>query len=178
MTQVWEAYLACEALGSVTRAPRVQDCTTERRVAMIRGEGQDQGLCSALTTLLQIFKVALLLHHLSLCVLKLRECGLQLRFHHGTYVGMGPQPASPPLASPNPPASFPSPSAFKLPPNPCFLQQFLQAPTSSFRELNITFCFEARMTPPHTHKLGQRTPFSFLKDNSRSRPVLITFCSL
>lgn len=117
-------------------------------------------MCSALTTLLQIFKVALLLHHLSLCVLKLRECGLQLRFHHGTYVGMGPQPASPPLASPNPPASFPSPSAFKLPPNPCFLQQFLQAPTSSFRELNITFCFEARMTPPHTHKLGQRTPFS------------------
>lgn len=44
MTQVWEAYLVREALGSVTRALRVQDYTIERRVAMIRGEGQELGV--------------------------------------------------------------------------------------------------------------------------------------
>lgn len=117
-------------------------------------------MCSGLTTLLQFFKGALLLHQLCLCALKLLECGLQLRFRHGAYVGIGRQPGSPPLASPNPPAPSLSPSAFKFPPNPCFLQQFLQAPTSSFRELSITFCSEAGMTPPHIHTLGQGTPFS------------------
>lgn len=109
-------------------------------------------MCSALTTLLQFFQDALLLHQLCLYVLKLRQCGLQLRFCHGAYMGMGQKPVLPPLASPKPPAPFPSPSTFKFSPNPSFLQQFLQAPISSFRELNVIFCSEAGKTPPTTHK--------------------------
>lgn len=63
------------------------------------------------------------------------------------------RPASPARLS-----HFPAPQLSSLH-QAHFLQQFLQAPTSSFRALNIIFCSEAGMnSPPNT--LGQGTLFS------------------
>lgn len=45
MAQVWKAYLACEALGSVTRDLRVQDCATKKRCGYDWGENHGPGDC-------------------------------------------------------------------------------------------------------------------------------------